>query len=273
MSLTFDKMHGLGNDFVLLDLRRQDFAVDANNARALADRHLGIGCDQLLVLREARGGGLARFEIWNADGSRAEQCGNGMRCIGLYLQMAGETPDGDFTLEGPAGTVRLRCLGDGQVRVAMGRASFEAAQVPTTLEPRDGLCELALDGRRLALGVVSMGNPHAVLRVDDADSAPVRDLGMLIGAHPAFPEGCNVGFAAIEDRETIRLRVFERGAGETWACGSGACAAAAHAQRMGWAGDRVRVIQAGGPLIIERAGDGEIHMTGPATHVFRGTMA
>ncbi|MEJ2534839.1 MAG: diaminopimelate epimerase [Gammaproteobacteria bacterium] len=258
---------------MLLDLRRQSLDLDPERARALADRHLGIGCDQLLVLHEGAGGALARFEIWNADGSRAEQCGNGVRCIGRYLQMNGETTGEDFTLDGPAGPVRLRCLEDGRVRVALGRAVFEPASVPTTLEPREGLCELELEGGRVTLGVVSMGNPHAVLRVDDAEAAPIRDLGARIGADPAFPEGCNVGFAEVADRDTLRLRVFERGAGETLACGSGACAAAAHAHRMGWVGERVRVIQPGGLLIIDLAGDGEIHMTGPATHVFRGTMA
>ena len=273
MSFTFHKMHGLGNDFVVLDLRRQDVALDGKLARALSDRHTGVGCDQIMVLREAADPAhLAAFEIWNADGTRAEQCGNGVRCLGRYLQLNGDAPAGPFELGGPASAIRIECLDDGMVRVDMGAPAFAPHRVPITLEPVDGWYSLETGGQVLKVGAVSMGNPHALLLIDDIDKADVAGLGPAIGSHPAFPRGCNAGFAQIVDRGTIRLRVYERGgAGETSACGSGSCAAASILRRAGLVDVTVRVIQKGGSLIIKwTGGEDSVIMTGPATHVYTG---
>jgi diaminopimelate epimerase len=274
VAIRFHKLHGAGNDFVLLDLRQQDMALGSTRAAAIAERKTGIGCDQLLVLRPASvAGALCAFEVWNADGSQAEQCGNGIRCIALYLQRRGEVDEQAFQLQGPAGMFSLQCLADGQVQAGMGKAQFEPGDIPTLLAADNGQYTLELGGQPLQLGLVSMGNPHAVLLVDDVSSAPVNTTGAEISVHPAFPEGCNVGFAQVIDRHTMHLRVRERGAGETRACGSGACAAASHAQRLGLVDSPVRVIQAGGLLIIEIDPVGwSVQMTGPAVYVFEGTL-
>jgi len=267
-------MHGLGNDFVLLDLRSQDFQINAEIATQLAARHTGIGCDQILVLRKpANDWQLASFEVWNSDGSRAEQCGNGVRCIGLYLQMHRETPTREISLGGPAGEVKIECLDRGQVRVDMGEPVFKAECVPVTLQAVDGWYTLTINQDHHPLGVVSMGNPHALMVVDNVEKTDIDRLGTAISQHPAFPEGCNAGFAEITDRHNIRLRVFERGAAETLACGSGACAAMCILRRAGLVEKTVHVTQAGGVLIIEWPGThNPVIMTGPATHVFEGKM-
>jgi diaminopimelate epimerase len=275
-------MHGAGNDFMLLDLRRQKLALDRGLAAALADRRTGVGCDQLLILRPPRDAGVARFEIRNADGSRAEQCGNGVRCIALYLQRRGEVSDEAFVLEGPVGNLKARCLSAGtganairgEVEVEMGRPGCSAPEIPTTLPVQNGAVSLELEGRRLELGVVSMGNPHAVLLLTEDERHAVRDLGARVSRHPAFPEGCNVGFARVAGPDTLELQVYERGSGATRACGSGACAAAFYAHRRGLVQSPVRVIQPGGVLIIGVAhGDGPVRMTGPAQHVYEGILA
>lgn len=274
MALAFHKLHGAGNDFVLLDLREQDFVVGADVARALADRHTGIGCDQLLVLRPATSSDhLARFEVWNADGSTAQQCGNGMRAIGIYLRRRGESPETGFTLRGPVGDVHIRCISDSQVRVDMGRPDFRPHRIPLDLAGTGGWYTLEVAGRQVRFGAVSMGNPHAVVPVERLDDELVLGLGPALSRHPAFPEGCNVGFAMLQDAATLQLRVWERGAGETRACGSGACAAVAVLGRLGLAAPHVSVVQAGGLLIIEwSGGDEPVYMTGPAVHVFDGAM-
>lgn len=274
MPVTFHKMHGLGNDFILLDLRCQEFRLDADIVGHLAARHTGIGCDQLLVLNQPHDDSqLASFEVWNADGSRAEQCGNGVRCMGLYLQMHSQTPLGRFSLGGPAGVVNLECLADGMVQVEMGRPLFEAAQIPVVLEAVDGWYPLQIDGRQYRLGGASMGNPHALVIVDDLGQTDVSRLGAAISSHPAFPNGCNAGFVQLVDRENIHLRVFERGAGETMACGSGACAAVSILRKAGFVEKTVRVTQAGGILIITwTGGEKPVIMKGPATHVFEGNL-
>ena len=275
MAVTFHKMHGLGNDFILLDLRHQDFAITENAAKQLANRHTGIGCDQILILREPTSSQhLASFEIWNADGSRAEQCGNGVRCLGLYLKRRSETPAGPFLLGGVAGIVKIECLDDNQVRVDMGPPVFDARQVPTLLEAVDGWYTLIIDRQHYKLGAASMGNPHALMIVDDVDTTDVAGLGAAISSHPAFPQGCNAGFAQIIDRSSIRLRVFERGAAETSACGSGACAAMSILRRADKVDQTINVTQAGGNLIISwTGGEKPVIMTGPATHVFTGNFA
>lgn len=274
MALTFHKMHGLGNDFILLDLRHQDFSVNKNTAARLANRYTGIGCDQLLVLRKPLNDKqLASFEVWNADGSRAEQCGNGVRCLGLYLQMRSETPSGPFSLGGPVSTVEIECLEDGMVRVDMGRPVFEPGQIPTLVTAIDGWYPLDIDQERYQLGAASMGNPHALMIVDDVETTDVAGLGDAIGSHPAFPRGCNAGFAQLIDRRNIHLRVYERGAGETRACGSGACAAMSILHRADLVDHTVNVTQRGGNLIIAWTGGAKpVIMTGSATHVFEGKL-
>jgi diaminopimelate epimerase len=274
MATVFQKMHGAGNDFVLLDLRGQALPVDAAVAARLANRRTGVGCDQVLVLRDpADTACLADFEVWNADGSKAEQCGNGVRCIGLYLHDRGETPAGRFRIGGPLAPVEIECLGNARVRVNMGEPDFDPEAVPVTAEPVSGGYRLAVGETSLNVGAVSMGNPHAMLQVSDIDHARVRTLGPAVCAHSAFPRGCNVGFAEVRDRGHIALRVFERGTGETPACGSGACAAVAILRQSGLVDDKVLVNQVGGELIIEWSGKGHpVMMTGPASHVFEGTL-
>lgn len=276
MSVTFHKMHGLGNDFILLDLREQEFNIDRETAQRMADRHTGIGCDQILILRKPHDQQhLASFEFWNADGSRAEQCGNGVRAMGFYLHQRSEAPGGRFLLSGPAGTVNIECLDDGQVRVDMGEPVFAAEKIPVRLDQVDGWYRLNINHCDYRLGAASMGNPHALLLVDDLDNTDVAQLGPAIGGHPAFPEGCNVGFAEIINRGHIRLRVYERGgAGETRACGSGSCAAVSILRSQNLVDQTVNVTQAGGSLIIHWTGGGNpVIMTGSATHVFKGKFS
>ena len=268
-------MHGLGNDFVLLDLRHQDFPINTSIARQLANRHTGIGCDQILILRQPTSDQyLAAIEFWNADGSRAEQCGNGVRCLGLYLHMQSEAPAGQFSLCGPAGIVKIEYLGNGQLRVDMGQPVFDAKRVPVLLEALDGWYPLLIDQQSYKLGAVSMGNPHALMIVEDIDTTDVARLGTAINLHSAFPQGCNMGFAEIIDRGNIRLRVFERGAAETHACGSGACAAVSILRRANMVDQSVNVTQRGGTLIITWTGvEDPVIMSGSATHVFKGNIA
>jgi len=289
MLVQFHKMHGAGNDFVLLDHRQSDADLDPALAAHLADRRHGVGCDQVLVLRASGVADCtARYEVFNADGSRAGQCGNGVRCIALYLQRRGEfAAAGDrqggeakalVKLEGPAGVVRVGLCSDGEYECAMGEPRFEAGEVPLNeghqrLRRDSDDFMLEVDREEVRIAAVSMGNPHAVTVVDDSDSAPVATLGPKISRHPAFPDGCNAGFAQIVDAENIRLRVFERGSGETLACGSGACAAVAVLARAKRVAQTVNVVLPGGHLVIKWNGPGsEMTMKGPAAHVFRGTL-
>ena len=275
MPVTFHKMHGLGNDFILLDLRQQSFFIDETIAKQLSSRHTGIGCDQILILRQpSTEQHLAAFEIWNSDGSRAEQCGNGVRCLGHYLNMREETPSGQFTLAGPAGVVKIKCLENAMVRVEMGTPVFDQKRVPVLLEPADGWYPLEIDRQHYKLGAVSMGNPHALMIVDSINTTDVAELGAAINLNPAFPQGCNVGFAEIVDRSNIRLRVFERGAAETNACGSGACAAMSILRRVNMVDQTVNVTQSGGDLtIVWKGREDPVIMSGPATYVFKGNFA
>ena len=284
MPIQFHKMHGAGNDFVLLDYRHSDDRLDPEVAAQLADRRKGVGCDQVLVLRSASDDSCAaRYEIYNADGSMAGQCGNGVRCIALYLLGRGEFDTGaadenSVSLDGPAGVVRVRRCPDGEFECAMGVPQFDPERVPLDLEHPDILrkgerFELKVGINPVLIGAVSMGNPHAVTEVDSVENAPVAELGPRISAHTAFPDGCNAGFAEVIDPGNIRLRVFERGTGETLACGSGACAAVAVLARGGRVSDTVNVFLPGGLLVIKWRGTGrEMTMKGPAAHVFRGTL-
>ena len=274
MPLQFHKMHGAGNDFVLIDARGVPFTVDAPRAARIADRRRGIGCDQILVLREAdQADCLLRYEIWNADGSPATQCGNGARCVGLYLERNGETGVTPFMLLSPSGPVTLTRCDDGEYEVAMGVPDFTAASVSPALPVRNGRYQLASRWGTLELGTVSMGNPHALLLTPDIEDPTIPEMGAFISTHQAFPEGCNAGFAQWLSPGQIRLRVVERGAGETLACGSGACAAMAILRRSDRVHDTVNVELPGGRLVIKWRGNQEpLTMKGPAAHVFRGIM-
>ncbi len=274
MSVVFHKMHGAGNDFVLLDLREQDCLLEARRVGLIADRHRGVGCDQILVLRKpAQPENIACYEIWNSDGSQALQCGNGARCIGLYLELNGDVDGEPFTLESPAGKILMQKCADGQFEVTMGVPDFEPGRVPLNLVPDDGGYRLESPWGPLEFCAVSMGNPHALVLIDDIADIRIQDIGAFISTHDSFPQGCNVGFAQVENRGKIQLRVYERGAGETLACGSGACAAVAILKQSGRVADVVDVLLPGGHLVIKWPGnDQPIKMKGPAEHVFRGTL-
>lgn len=273
MGLRFTKMHGIGNDFVVLDARTGASPPDAARVRALADRHTGIGFDQLLILEPARTpSSAAAYAIRNADGSPAEQCGNGVRCLGAWLHRDGAIAIGDAaSLDGPSGTVALRLIDATTVAVGMGEPAFEPARMPFDAPAAALTTPLAVEGECVDITAVSMGNPHAVLEVTDVTAPRVNRLGPLITAHPRFPKGANAGFAEVLDAGHVRLRVHERGAGWTRACGTGACAAVAALHRRGRVGDAVRVDLPGGTLQIEWPGSGHaLWMTGPATFVFEG---
>ncbi|GAB6196227.1 diaminopimelate epimerase [Lysobacter xanthus] len=270
--MRFSKMHGAGNDFVVLDLRDERDPPSPALCRALADRHTGVGCDQILTLEPADDAGVvARYGIFNADGSRAGQCGNGARCVAAWLRRdaaARGTPlPARFTLASPAGRHDVEIDDAGRVRLDMGRPDFEPAAIPLAGHARAD--EYALAGLRF--GAVSMGNPHAVLRVDDVAHAAVDTVGPALQRDAAFPDSVNVGFVEVVDRGHLRLRVYERGVGETLACGSGACAAAAVAMRRGWVDRSVDIDLPGGRLRIDWPDDdATIAMTGPAAFVFEG---
>lgn len=272
--MEFHKMHGAGNDFVLIDARHQAFEIGPESAARIANRRLGIGCDQILVLRKAnQPGSLLRYEIWNSDGSPAGQCGNGARCVGLFIELENEYPGAPFQVESPTGVVTMRRCNDGEYELAMGVPEFAPERVPLTLEPTDGLFSLESPGGPIEFGAASMGNPHALVLVGNINQADISEAGAWLSTHSAFPEGVNAGFAELVDARTIRLRVVERGAGETLACGSGACAAVAILRRQGLVEDRVEVFLPGGRLVIKWPGHNEtLLMKGPAKHVFRGTM-
>jgi len=274
MAIEFHKMHGAGNDFVLIDAREQSFNLDPDQAVTIADRHLGIGCDQILVLRGAiKASHLLRYEIWNSDGSPATQCGNGARCVGLHLELNGETGSDPFTVESPSGIVTMKRCDDGEYELGMGVPEFAASDIPIELKSKDGLYQLDSPWGRLEFGAASMGNPHVLLVVDDINDADIPAIGAFISTHAVFPDGCNVGLAQLDGMDQIRLRVVERGAGETLACGSGACAAMAILRRTGRAGDVMKVLLPGGRLVIKWRGDsGPLSMKGPAVHVFKGIM-
>ena len=270
-ALRFSKMHGAGNDFVILDRRAACEPLDAALAARLADRHFGVGCDQVIAIEAASTpGALARYRIWNADGSAALQCGNGARCVAAWLRREGA--GGTFVLESPAGSVEAR-VQDGRIRIGMGVPDFS----PEAIGLRPGTVPVdpyALDftgDDRLYVGAVSMGNPHAVLEVNEVDAAEVLRLGPRLQQHPMFGDSCNVGFAQVLAPDRIRLRVYERGVGETLACGSGACAAVAVLARRGRVGPEVAVAMPGGTLQISWAGAGSpLWMSGPAEFVFEG---
>jgi diaminopimelate epimerase len=290
MRIRFTKMQGAGNDFVVLDETTQRLHLTPAHYRFLADRHFGVGADQILTVRPAPQPDVDfEYVIHNADGGEVEQCGNGSRCFVRFVREQGLTDKTTVRVKVHGGVITLQEMPDGQVTVDMGAPVFDLPQVPfaathaTPVDSQDhaasasdGLAwQLALsNGEAVRVGVVSMGNPHAVQRVDDVDTFPVLAQGPLIENHPAFPNRVNAGFMQIVSRSQIKLRVFERGAGETLACGTGACAAVVSGIRQGWLDNRVDVQALGGVLTIEWAGqaDSPVLMTGPATSVFEGSI-
>jgi diaminopimelate epimerase len=271
MKIRFTKMHGLGNDFVVLDAIRQDFVPTPAQARFLADRHFGIGCDQLLVVEKSATPGVDfRYRIFNADGGEVEQCGNGARCFVRFVHEQGLTDKHEIRVETKCGVIVPRLEADGQITVEMGAPRFLPAEIPFDSSTDAVVQPLDVAGQQIDISVVSMGNPHAVQVVADVDAAPVAQQGPLIEAHPRFPRRVNAGFMQIVDRHAIRLRVYERGAGETLACGTGACAAVVAGIRRGLLDSPVRVTTRGGELSIAWGGDARspVMMTGPATTVF-----
>jgi diaminopimelate epimerase len=271
MGFTFTKMQGLGNDFVVIDAVRQQVPLDADTIRALADRRFGVGCDQVLVVEPAQGDADFRYRIFNADGGEVEQCGNGARCFVKFVRDQGLTAKRAIRVETAGGVITPEAVDGGEVTVDMGVPRFAPAEIPFESASAAVVQPLAVDGEVVDVSVVSMGNPHAVQVVADVDAAPVTVQGPRIEQHPRFPQRVNAGYMQVVDRANIRLRVWERGAGETLACGTGACAAVVAGIRRGLLDARVRVATRGGALAIEWNGPGSpVSMTGPAVTVFEG---
>ena len=274
MKLRFTKMHGLGNDFVVLDLISQNFELRPEHLRKLADRRLGVGCDQLLVVEAPHDPDMDFcYRIFNADGNEVEQCGNGARCLAIYVRDKKLTYKDIIRVETMAGPLELRIRGHHLVDVNMGAPILTPRDIPFRDEPPAPQYSLAVGDREYQIGAVSMGNPHAVLQVDDVQNAAVGSLGPLIESHPDFPRRANVGFMQVLSTSQIKLRVFERGVGETRACGSGACAAVVAGRVQELLAEQVQVTLPGGDLQVHWAGEGEsVIMTGPAAMVFEGSI-
>jgi len=272
--IRFTKMQGLGNDFVVLDAIGQNFVPTAAQARFLADRRFGVGCDQILLVEKPTVTGVDfRYRIFNADGSEVEQCGNGARCFVRFVVRCGLTNKREIRVETAGGIIALRLEDDGQVSVDMGRPRFAPADIPFASDSAALVQTLAVADRSFAITAVSMGNPHAVQVVEDVDRAPVDRDGPLIESHQRFPQRVNAGFMQIVARHAIRLRVYERGSGETLACGTGACAAVVAGIRRGLLDSPVRVTMRGGELTVAWAGsDAPVLMTGPAVVVYDGQI-
>jgi diaminopimelate epimerase len=272
MRLKFTKMQGLGNDFVMLDGIRQRVELDRAQIVRLADRHFGVGCDQvLLVERPSRADVDFRYRIFNADGGEVEQCGNGARCFVHFVRDQGLTAKRKIRVETLSGVIEPTLEEDGQVQVDMGVPRFEPEAIPFVGDSAAPTQDLDVAGASVTISTLSMGNPHAVQVVADVEVAPVATQGPLIERHPQFPRGANAGYMQVVDRANIRLRVWERGAGETLACGTGACAAVVAGIRRGLLDSTVRVRTRGGELTIRWDGAGApVLMTGPAQAVFEG---
>lgn len=270
MNLKFTKMHGAGNDFVVIDAINQIVNLSTEQIRHIADRHLGAGCDQLLLVeRPTRGDADFRYRIFNADGSEVEQCGNGARCFVRFVHDHGLTQQCEIRVETASGIIVPRLENDGRVTVNMGAPRLEPVDIPFVASERALTYALDVDGKNLTISALSMGNPHAVQLVDDVDTAPVVTVGAQIETHPRFPNRVNAGFMQIVDRSHIRLRVFERGAGETLACGTGACAAVVAGISLGLLDPQVDVSTRGGTLTISWSGGSTpVWLTGPTVNVF-----
>ncbi len=274
MQVKFSKMQGLGNDFMMLDLVTQGLELTPELIRQWGDRHTGVGFDQLIVAEPPTDPTADfRFRIYNADGSEAQQCGNGLRCFARFIADNQLSPKRRLQLESLAGPLWTRLQDDGQVEAGMGIPTTEPALIPLQSDEPGPVHQFDVDGTTLQLTAISMGNPHAVLFVDNVQQADVAGIGAKLTRHPRFPEGVNVGFCQVVDSSFVRLRVFERGVGETLACGSGACAAMVAGRLAGRLCQRVKVSLPGGKLRIQWAGPGhELTMTGPAALVYEGTL-
>ncbi len=274
MIVKFTKMHGLGNDFMVVDLISQHAHFRPEQIQKLADRHFGIGFDQLLIVEPpGRPDVDFRYRIFNADGTEVEQCGNGARCFARFVREHRLTNKRVIRVETAKGTIELKVQKDGNVLVDMGVPWLEPKDVPFVADERASLYPLEVNGQIYDVAVVSMGNPHVVLIVDDVTTAPVETLGPLIESHPRFPKRVNVGFLQVEDQRFGRLRVFERGVGETLACGSGACAAVVAGRLLGHFDESVELKLLGGNLKINWAGEGQpVMMSGPAKRVYEGQI-
>ena len=274
MEIIFTKMHGLGNDFVVIDAINQSVKLTDEQIRFIADRRLGVGCDQLLLVEKAQTNEAEfRYRIFNADGGEVEQCGNGARCFAKFVVEKGLTTNQQIPVETSSGLIVLALELNGEVTVNMGVPKFEPSSLPFTADAKSLEYPLQTSLGELNIAAVSMGNPHAVLEVKNVDEAPVEILGPEIENHKRFPERVNVGFMQIISADAIRLRVYERGAAETQACGTGACAAVAAGRLQGKLAESVKVSLPGGELVIRWAGENTpLFMTGPATHVFEGKI-
>lgn len=274
MLLRFTKMHGLGNDFVVIDRLSQHVRLNKSLIKRLGDRRFGIGFDQLLVVNHPHDPDIDfRYEIYNSDGNEVAQCGNGARCFAKYVTDKRLTGRNPIRVETNAGTLELQIMKDQQVRVNMGAPEFEPQRVPFRAPQRALTYTLEAGGRAFEFSAVALGNPHAVIVVDDCANTPVVELGRQIGAHEDFLQGVNVGFMQVLARDSFELRVFERGAGETLACGSGACAALVAGNTRGLLASKACAHMKGGLLQLEWQGEGKpVFMTGPATTVYEGQI-
>ena len=274
MKFNFSKMHGLGNDFVVIDAINQSISLTSEQIRFIADRHFGVGCDQLLLVENSDVSEADfRYRIFNSDGGEVEQCGNGARCFASFVHDQGLTNKKEIPVITQAGLILLKLENDGQVTVNMGQVAFEPKSIPLLAAEEQANYSLEIDGKIIIFSAVSVGNPHAVIQVDDIKTAPVAELGAKIQAHKRFPESVNVGFMQIIDRSHIKLRVFERGVGETQACGTGACAAVVAGRSQGLLEDTVDVSLSGGNLSIHWEDEqNPVMMTGPTATVFTGTI-
>ncbi len=274
MKLQFTKMHGLGNDFVVIDAISQNVSLSMEQLRHLSDRHFGVGCDQILLVEKTqRADADFRYRIFNADGSEVGQCGNGARCFARFVRDQHLSSNKVIRVETQSGLLTLIHNDDDGISVNMGVPQFEPNHIPLLAETRKTDYTLEVETENIHFGAVSVGNPHAVLQVDQLDNAPVQTLGPLLEQHRLFPERANIGFMQINDQHTILLRVYERGTGETLACGSGACAAAVIGIQQQRLVTPVSVTLPGGHLSVNWQGEGEpVMMTGTATTVFEGTI-
>lgn len=274
MKLEFTKMQGIGNDFVVVDAYTKPVLLSQSQIRRIADRHFGVGCDQLLMVeRPTQPDTDFRYRIFNADGGEVEQCGNGARCFVRFVHDKGLSNKTRIRVETASGIITPALESNGQVTVNMGLPHFEPAVIPFVADKMASTYQLTVADREIVISALSMGNPHAVQMVDNVDTAPVRQQGPLIESHARFPQRVNAGYMQILDRQHIRLRVFERGAGETLACGTGACAASVAGIQLGKLESPVLVSMRGGELVIRWDGaNSPVWMTGPAETVFDGQI-
>ncbi|MCV6639625.1 diaminopimelate epimerase [Candidatus Albibeggiatoa sp. nov. NOAA] len=273
MHIQFSKMHGLGNDFIVIDAINQQIDFTLEQVQQLSHRHFGIGCDQLLLVEKSEQADF-RYRIFNADGGEVAQCGNGARCFAKFVKDKGLTDKTQISVETASGIIYPQIEADGNITVDMGKPRFEPNDIPFLADERSTTYLLDVDGVAYPVGAVSMGNPHAVVQVQDIEIAPVAEIGAKIESHPQFPERVNVGFMQVCNKNEIKLRVFERGVGETMACGTGACAAVVIGQMWQQLDAGVTAHLTGGDLRIHWTANEQdsVMMTGAAIHVFEGTI-